>query len=260
MPPITVLKGNVPTGPFTREQIAEKLRIGEITLNDLAFIDGLSQWTPLREVLTRVDGVASGSAPVPAPAAAPSHAPAPISQPPAGYSYAATMAPPSHLTYAGFWLRVVAYLIDGLIVGAFVSVVGFLLAMIFTVIGGAFGAGMGRDFARSMGNPNAGPDPGMLAVIGVTEFLVWGVALIGSWLYFAIQESGPAQATIGKRVMGLRVTDISGQRISFGRASGRFFGKIVSGMIFYIGFIMAGFTERKRALHDMIAGTLVVKG
>ena len=73
-------------------------------------------------------------------------------------------------------------------------------------------------------------------------------------------ESGPKQATFGKRVLGLRVTNMAGERISFGHASGRFFSKIITGLVpFAIGFIMAGFTERKQALHDMIAGTLVVK-
>ena len=59
--------------------------------------------------------------------------------------------------------------------------------------------------------------------------------------------------------LGLQVTDLEGRRISFGRASGRFFGKIISAMILYIGFMMAGFTEKKQALHDMIAGTLVIR-
>ncbi len=71
-------------------------------------------------------------------------------------------------------------------------------------------------------------------------------------------ESSSKQATLGKMALGIIVTDVNGERIGFGRATGRFFGKIVSGMIFYIGYIMAGFTDRKQALHDMMAGTLVV--
>ncbi len=67
------------------------------------------------------------------------------------------------------------------------------------------------------------------------------------------------QGTVGKKILGLRVTDLNGNRVSFGRASGRFFGKIVSGFTLMIGYIMAGFTEKKQALHDMIAGCLVVK-
>jgi uncharacterized RDD family membrane protein YckC len=59
--------------------------------------------------------------------------------------------------------------------------------------------------------------------------------------------------------LGLKVTDLEGRRISFARATGRHFAKILSGLMFFIGFIMAGFTQRKQALHDMIAGTLVVR-
>jgi uncharacterized RDD family membrane protein YckC len=59
--------------------------------------------------------------------------------------------------------------------------------------------------------------------------------------------------------LGIRVTDLDGGRISFGRATGRYFGKILSGLILGIGFLMAAFTERKQALHDLLAGTLVVR-
>jgi uncharacterized RDD family membrane protein YckC len=80
-----------------------------------------------------------------------------------------------------------------------------------------------------------------------------------NWLYYALLESSTWQATLGKKALGLEVTDVEGRRISFGRATGRFFAKIISALILFIGFIMAGFTERKQALHDMIAGTLVIR-
>jgi len=81
-----------------------------------------------------------------------------------------------------------------------------------------------------------------------------------SWLYYAKLESGPHQSTFGKRLMGLKVTNMAGERLSFGHASGRFFGKIITGLLpFAIGYIMAGFTAQKQALHDLIAGTLVVR-
>jgi uncharacterized RDD family membrane protein YckC len=246
---ITVLnKSNVPTGPFTRAQVAEKLQSGEIALTDLAFVEGIgfAEWTPLRDVLARIDG----------PAVAPP--PAPISvQPPGvpGYSYAATMAPPSHLAYAGFWIRFVAYLIDGLIISIVVFIAAFVISMVFMVIGSALGTG----FKNYSGSDSNNTNPAAVVMMGLMELAIWATVIGASWLYFAKMESGPGQATIGKRAMGLQVTDIAGQRIGFGRASGRFFGKIVSAMTFYIGFIMAAFTERKQALHDMIAGTLVVK-
>jgi Tfp pilus assembly major pilin PilA len=78
------------------------------------------------------------------------------------------------------------------------------------------------------------------------------------WLYFALQESSAAQATLGKRALGIKVTDEHAERISFARATGRFFGKIISALIANIVFMLAGWTERKQALHDMMASTFVV--
>ncbi len=78
-----------------------------------------------------------------------------------------------------------------------------------------------------------------------------------SWLYEALMESSSYQATLGKMIFGMKVTDLYGNRISFGRATGRHFAKWLSGMILCIGYIMVGFTERKQGLHDMLAGTLV---
>ena len=83
------------------------------------------------------------------------------------------------------------------------------------------------------------------------------VIVFGSWLYEAFMLSSPYQATLGKMIFGMKVTDLNGNRISFGRATGRHFAKWLSGMILGIGFIMVGFTERKQGLHDMLAGTLV---
>jgi len=78
------------------------------------------------------------------------------------------------------------------------------------------------------------------------------------WLYFAWQESSAAQATLGKRALDLKVVDERGERIAFGRATFRFVGKIISGLILGIGFLLAGVTARKQALHDLLAGTFVV--
>ena len=72
-------------------------------------------------------------------------------------------------------------------------------------------------------------------------------------------ESSVNQGTIGKMALNLKVTDLNGERISFGRATGRFFAKYISSITLLIGYIMAAFTERKQALHDMIAGTYVIK-
>jgi uncharacterized RDD family membrane protein YckC len=80
-----------------------------------------------------------------------------------------------------------------------------------------------------------------------------------AWLYWAQMESSPWQATLGKKLLGLKVTDLRGRRISFPRATGRHFAKNISALILLIGFLMAGFTEKKQTLHDMIARCLVVR-
>ena len=80
-----------------------------------------------------------------------------------------------------------------------------------------------------------------------------------SWLYYVFLESGMAQATLGKGAMGLKVITTDGQRISFGQASGRYFGKILSAIILLIGYLMMIWDGKKQTLHDKIANTLVVK-
>jgi uncharacterized RDD family membrane protein YckC len=247
MKAITVLnKGNVPTGPFTRAEVATKLQNGECSLEDLAFVEGLSQWTPLRDVLALVDGTVSPASEPPPYASLSS---APTTAAPA-YSYAATMEPPTHFVYAGFWLRFVAYLIDYLILDV-------PLLILSTGAGFIFGLSAARSHSQ-VGFLNSN---GTLNAPFITlELVIFVVSITLHWLYFALQECSSAQATLGKRVLGLKVIDLAGQRIGFGQATGRFFGKIVSGLTFCIGYIMAGVTERKQALHDMIASTLVIRG
>jgi uncharacterized RDD family membrane protein YckC len=77
------------------------------------------------------------------------------------------------------------------------------------------------------------------------------------WLYFAMQESSAEQATVGKRILGIIVTNKEGGRISFAQATIRYFSKYLSSILI-IGFIMSAFTKNKQGLHDMIADTLVV--
>lgn len=143
--------------------------------------------------------------------------------------------------YGGFWIRVVAALIDGAVTSVALAPIFFLLVGASAVAGGT------------------GPRPmnqGMAALI-LLVFFPLTIAI--PWIYGATMESSRYQATLGKMALGLKVTDLSGRRISFGRATGRHFAKIVSGIVFYLGYIMVGFTQRKQGLHDMLAGTLVVK-
>ena len=85
------------------------------------------------------------------------------------------------------------------------------------------------------------------------------IAFVGVWLYFALMESSAWQATLGKKVLGLYVTDLEGRRLGFGRATGRYFAKAISNFTLLIGYVIAGFTKKKQALHDIIAGCLVLR-
>lgn len=107
------------------------------------------------------------------------------------------------------------------------------------------------------GRPFMTPEEWMPLVGMVGRLAFIGFAM--NWLYYALFESSVWQATLGKKALGLEVTDMQGRRIGFGRASGRFFGKILSTIILFIGFFMIGFTERKQGLHDILAGTLVIR-
>jgi uncharacterized RDD family membrane protein YckC len=156
-------------------------------------------------------------------------------------------------SYAGFWLRFIAVLIDGLIL----SVFSYALLFFFGVLGfGALAASGELDTASLESGETS---PALIAtIVGLyVGFMV--LYTIAGWLYFALMESSIHQATFGKRAVGIVVTNMEGDRITFARATGRYFGKIISTMILYIGYIMAGFTEKKQALHDMMASTLVLK-
>jgi uncharacterized RDD family membrane protein YckC len=157
----------------------------------------------------------------------------------------------ANVTYAGFWLRFVAYLVDGFLVG-FVAIALFI-PMFFLMGGVAILGSLPR-------HGDGQPEPAQIAAILTLVFAFIGVITILQWLYYAYLESGEKQATWGKQILGLYVTDLSGNPISFGRASGRYFAKLITRMIpLGIGYIMAGFTERRQALHDMIASCLVLR-
>jgi uncharacterized RDD family membrane protein YckC len=102
-----------------------------------------------------------------------------------------------------------------------------------------------------------GPAEGMEALLGVVGVLAIIVGIVAPWIYEAAMISSSKQATLGKRALGIVVSDMQGRRISFGRATGRYFGKMVSSLTLGVGYIMAAFTERKQALHDMMADCIL---
>jgi hypothetical protein len=88
--------------------------------------------------------------------------------------------------------------------------------------------------------------------------IYWLLSLVFTWLYYALCESGSKQATFGKRLFHLRVSTLEGQRLSFGRATGRYFARYLSYMSLYIGFLIQPFTKHRQTLHDIIAGSIVI--
>ncbi len=163
-------------------------------------------------------------------------------------SYQFEKQPAGQVRYAGFWIRFAAYLLDSIII----SIPTGILVVILMVVGfGTMGA-----FSDPAAFEN-GDEQAIFAFIGV-YLLIMGLSLIITVAYFAGMHSSKWQATVGKKLLKLKVTDLNGNRISFWRALGRLLAMILSGMIFYIGYIMAGFTGKKQALHDLIAGTVVI--
>jgi uncharacterized RDD family membrane protein YckC len=139
--------------------------------------------------------------------------------------------------YAGFWRRFGAFVIDVIIVNIIGLIAGIILGVFLLFI-----------FIDLN-------DPDTNIMVGAISFMV-GISI--AWLYYAGMESSSKQATPGKMAVGIIVTDLGGNRVSFGRATGRHFAKIISAIPLGIGFLIIGFTEKKQGLHDMIAGCQVI--
>lgn len=151
--------------------------------------------------------------------------------------------------YGGFWLRFLAYLVDGAVI--LIGVCAVAVPLFFLT---SFGAFLTQIHPEEDWNER-GP-----WIVFAAVFFLATVSLLVTWLYHALMESSEWQATVGKKALGLVVTDMEGRRVSFWRATGRHFSKIVTNMVpFLIGYIMAGFTEKKQALHDMIASCLILR-
>lgn len=168
--------------------------------------------------------------------------------PPARPMNAEVVGAAPRVEYGGFWLRFLAYLIDGAVISLGVFAVGIPLVFL---------TGLGTFLSEIHPDEDLN-DAGFWLIMGVVLLFIM-VSLALTWLYHALMESSEWQATVGKKILDLVVTDMSGQRVSFWRATGRHFAKIVSIMIYPFGHILAGFTAQKQALHDMIAGCLILR-
>lgn len=227
-------------GPYKEEDVRAWLRSGQVSGSDLAWREGLADWQPLSvlypDAMPDTAPVAGGSYPPPA-----------ASAPALPQTTAAALE-----DYAGFWKRVAAYIIDAII-----------LWVPQKLIDTVTGAGAAKD-AMNEAIKGAAGDMQVVHAAQMHYFAVaWPSMLLGlviGVLYFAICESSAWQATLGKLALGIRVTDMEGRRIGFGRAVGRYFAKLLDILTIGIGFLMVAFTQRKQGLHDMICSTLVLNG
>src|SRR5699024_5231480 len=142
-------------------------------------------------------------------------------------------------SYVGFWMRTLAYIIDYLL---------YQLAFVLMVIplGFALGIAMAEDFTLD-------------EIEAAGALFGFAFSMFVQWLWFTVFEASAWQATPGKKMLGLKVVDEQGRRISFGRANGRYWSKIISAVLLCIGFLMVAFTNKKQGLHDKMAETFVVK-
>lgn len=240
-------------GPLSADDMRQRFQRGEITLTTLVWREGFAQWVPLSEAVDELQlqhlasaastvgsgidlrgdytAIDNGTAPLPGTGGG---SYSPYTAPAAATGYVSTaVVSGQDVVYAGFWKRYAAYFIDYILL----TVVTLPLSMIINVMG------------VSSGNE------GVQVALTLVVMLLSMVISIGYYAGFHASRGG---ATLGKMAVGIKVVRGNGERISFLRAFCRYLATIVSSLILMIGFIMAAFTERKQALHDMMCDTLVV--
>lgn len=211
--------GGEQKGPVGIGDLQKIVKAGQAAADDLAWREGMSEWTPIAKI---------------------SELAVFLSNPPLATPEVAspTLSVDGRL-YAGFWIRVVAYLMDCAV--CFVPVCA--IAVIALAIGG---------YATANQTPET-------TVSLAPLWICMLVGLLVQWPYWAIMESSRLQATLGKMAAGVIVIDAKGNRLTFARATGRYFARVVAAIPLYLGLIMVAFDARKRGLHDRLAATFVVK-
>jgi len=236
-------------GPVDDIQLKALFAQGAIDAQSLVWRDGMSDWLPLA---TQMASLGLRSAPAPAQPSAPRAPVAAMPTPPAPPAASSSpYAPPraalasedapvysdAPVVQAGFLRRFAALIVDG-----FLLSLGLIGSMLLLAI--PFGLFAGGSDSEAM-----------LIMFQLGYYVLY---IIVAAVYYAGQESSAAQATLGKRLVGIKVVDLQGRRLSFMHALGRWVAAAASYMTLYIGFLLAAFTQKKQALHDMIASTYVV--
>lgn len=256
-------------GPVDAAALKDLAARGDVHARTLVWREGLPQWQPLAQVAGEL-GIALGAVPPPpTPSEAPpamASDPAPMAaarprEPAADDALAAAYAASSRdaaatmgidaddVVDAGFWKRLAAFLIDAVILTVAVYAIVILMLV---VVGAGVGGVMTMFEASATGQPPSGP------LLGVFLLGFYVLPFVMRWAYFTFLTASSWQGTLGKRAVGIKVVDLDGNPIGKGRATGRWFAAALSYLTLYIGFLMAAFTDRKMALHDMVASTRVV--
>ena len=228
-------------GPYTDDEVRQWMRDGTCQIDELGWHEGVTDWRPLGELFPDARPVAADSA-----------APDDIVPPP---PFAA--APPPFLgvtdvagpDFAGFWLRFGAWVIDYII-----------LMVPFTAISLSMGLGaaMSQLLSQMETDQQAAIEAYAIAIKPITFVL-----LVIGFAYYAFFESSKWQATPGKMAVGIRVTDVDGNRLGIGRAAGRNAVRLANAFTFFVPlvfYVTAAFTQRKQGVHDLLASTYVVMG
>ncbi|HTR42989.1 MAG TPA: RDD family protein [Pseudomonadales bacterium] len=240
-------------GPVNDEQFDEMVRSGRITADTLVWREGMADWKPCREA--KGGAVSGGVTALGAPGVVCAEC-GKIFPPDETIRYGdvrvcASCKPlflqklqegaslnTGEMRYAGFWIRVAARIIDGLIIGVPLGIV-FVIVMV------------------SLVRPVAGQTPPDTILPALMPSLIQ-VVFLGIQMVYEIFFLGKYGATPGKMACSIKVVTADGGSIGYGRATGRFFAYLLSGIICYIGYIIAAFDQQKRALHDYICNTRVV--
>ena len=222
-------RGGQTTGPYSTEQLRDMAATGRISPGDLVWKEGMAEWADCATVqglfpATRTAEGGSGATDW-----------NPYRSPTVDTTTASSDDPGSgRLVYADYLPRVGAHLLDMLFLILMTWIPGFLLAIALIAI-------LGQQTASAVVEPVAN-------LLG----LLIGIA------YYVGLETSTKQGTWGKQIVGIKVTDLHGRRLTAGRALGRYFAHIVTALSFGIGMLMPLFTQKRQTLHDMIAGCLVV--
>jgi len=221
------------SGPLTSSQLRQMAARGELGPGDMVWQEGMANWVAASTIKGLFAAPTAGAPRAGNPYAAPAASDILVTS-------AGLQAGGGPIVYAEFLPRVGAALLDALFLGLMNCIPAAGMGIAAVVL-----AGRDQDVQQ-----------GLMAIANLCSNLL-GFAI--GVTYYVVLETSSKQGTWGKQIVGIKVTDLQGNRITAGRALGRYFGRILSGCTLGIGFLMPLFTEKKQTLHDMIAGCLALK-